>query len=255
VKTEDAKTHSQDISEAHSKVVSKPELQGLPESQISKNSKLNKIIELAAFSIILIAAIAVISVVTGIQTVIVVSMAALIFPFLWMGIIGRWSVFLHEFKTFYFRNRLTKLSNEIVLFVGAGMFAQSISFSKLGNVIPKVLSELVGESAFLLAVVVIFGSVILSAVGVHPIIPITIIGGTLQASDFGVSSTYIALLMGISWSMGITISPTSATVITLSGVSSRSPVEVGLIWNGLYVLVTSCVLIVFLTGLRMVGWL
>lgn len=255
VKTEDAKTHSQDISEAHSKVVSKPELQGLPESQISKNSKLNKIIELAAFSIILIAAIAVISVVTGIQTVIVVSMAALIFPFLWMGIIGRWSVFLHEFKTFYFRNRLTKLSNEIVLFVGAGMFAQSISFSKLGNVIPKVLSELVGESAFLLAVVVIFGSVILSAVGVHPIIPITIIGGTLQASDFGVSSTYIALLMGISWSMGITLSPTSATVITLSGVSSRSPVEVGLIWNGLYVLVTSCVLIVFLTGLRMVGWL
>lgn len=225
-----------------------------PSSDYSEgSSNLNKIIELGAFSVILIVAVAVISVVTGIQTVIVVSMAALTFPFLWLGLIGRLPVLIHEIKTSYFRNRLTKLSNEIVLFVGAGMFANSITFSKLGLYIPLVLSRLVGDSAFLLAVAVIFGIVVLSAIGVHPIIPITIIGGTIQGSDFGVTSTYMALLLGISWSMGITLSPTSATVITLSGVSARSPVEVGLIWNGLYVLVTSGALIFVITGLRMMG--
>lgn len=237
--TEDAKDLIEQPSEAHS----------------AGSSKLNKIAELGAFSVILIVAIAGISVITGIQTVIVVSVAALIFPFLWMGVIGRFSVLIHEIKTFYFRNRLTKLSNEIVLFVGAGMFAESISFSKLGNYIPMALSKLVGDSAFMLAVVVIFGIVVLSGIGVHPIIPITIIGGTIQASDFGVTSTYMALLLGISWSMGITLSPTSATVITLSGVSSRSPIQVGLEWNGLYVLVTSGVLIIFVTGLKMLGWM
>ncbi|SCZ81045.1 C4-dicarboxylate ABC transporter [Acidaminobacter hydrogenoformans] len=239
---EDTKAHLMDHSMDHSM------------DHLEGGSKLNKIIELGAFSVVLIAAIAVISVVTGIQTVIVVSMAALTFPFLWMGLIGRLPVLIHDIKTSYFKNRLTKLSNEIVLFVGAGMLASSITFSELGNYIPVALSRLVGDSAFLLAVVVVFGIVVLSALGVHPIIPITIIGGTIQGSDFGVTSTYIALLLGISWSMGITLSPTSATVITLSGVSSRSPLQVGLEWNGLYVLVTSSVLIVVITGLRMVGW-
>jgi len=237
--------------EAHSDFISKYDLL----NPSNESAKLHKIAELAAFSVILMVSIAVISVVTGIQTVIIVSMAALIFPFLWMGLIGRLSVLTNELKAFYFRDRLTKLSNEIVLFVGAGMFAESIAYSKLGDYIPMILSKLVGDSAFLLSVVVIFGSVVLSAIGVHPIIHITIIGASLQASAFGVTPTYIALLLGISWSMGITLAPTSPTVITLSGLTSRSPIQVGLQWNGLYVLISSCVLIVFLTLMRMTGWL
>ena len=248
---EDLTTHFEPSAEAHSDFILKYDRQ----NPSSETAKLHKIAELAAFSVILMVSIAVISVVTGIQTVIIVSMAALVFPFLWMGIIGRLSVLTNELKTFYFGDRLTKLSNEIVLFVGAGMFAESIAYSNLGNYIPMVLSKLVGDSAFLLSVVVIFGSVILSAIGVHPIIHITIIGSSLQASAFGVTPTYIALLLGVSWSMGITLAPTSPTVITLSGLASRSPVEVGLKWNGLYVLISSCVLIVFLTVLRMAGWL
>lgn len=248
---EDSETQSERSSEDRSSVISKEDSQNHP----GETSKLNKIVELAAFSVILMASIAVISLVTGIQTVIIVSLAALIFPFLWMGIIGRLPVLTNEIRTYYFRDRLTKLSSEIVLFVGAGMFAESITYSNLGHYIPMVLSKLVGDSAFLLSVVVIFGSVVLSAIGVHPIIHITIIGASLQASAFGVTPTYIALLLGVSWSMGITVAPTSPTVITLSGLASSSPVQVGLQWNGLYVLITSSVLIVFLTGMRMAGWL
>jgi len=249
---EELEPHSErSLEDEPSILISEADAQNPP----SDNAKLHKIVELAAFSVILMVSIAVISVVTGIQTVIIVSLAALIFPFLWMGIIGRWSVLTSELKTFYFRDRLTKLSSEIVLFVGAGMFAESIAYSNLGHYIPMVLSKLVGGSAFLLSVVVIFGSVLLSAIGVHPIIHITIIGSSLQASAFGVTPTYIALLLGVSWSMGITLAPTSPTVITLSGLASRSPVQVGLKWNGLYVLISSCVLILFLTGLRMAGWL
>ncbi|MZQ97035.1 MAG: C4-dicarboxylate ABC transporter [Acidaminobacter sp.] len=248
---EEIERHTERNTEDHSNVISKDDSQ----NPSSETAKLHKIVELAAFSVILMVSIAVISVVTGIQTVIIVSLAALIFPFLWMGMIGRLSVLTKVIKTYYFKDRLTKLSSEIVLFVGAGMLAESIAYSNLGHYIPMVLSKLVGESAFLLSVVVIFGSVILSAMGVHPIIHITIIGASLQASAFGVSPTYIALLLGVSWSMGITLAPTSPTVITLSGLASRSPVQVGLKWNGLYVLISSCVLIVFLTGLRMAGWL
>lgn len=221
----------------------------------NENLKLKKLIELSAFSIVLITSIVVISFLTGIQTVIIVSLAGLVFPFIWMGLIGRLTILMSEIKTFYFKNKLTKLSNEIVLFVGAGMFAESINFSKLGNYIPMALTGIVGDNVFLLSVVVIYGSILLSAVGVHPIILITIIGGTVKAADFGVSPTYIAILLSISWSLGITLSPTSPTVITLAGLSSRSPLEVGLQWNGLYVLISASVLIIFFTGLRMAGWL
>lgn len=81
-----------------------------------------KVIELSIFSIILIAAIAVLSFVTGIHTIVVVSLASIIYPIAWLGIIGKLQILVREFKI-YFNESLPKLQNEIILFMGAGLFA------------------------------------------------------------------------------------------------------------------------------------
>lgn len=227
-------------------------------SNVEENSKdfnLSKVIELSVFGMILIAGIAAISLITGVSTIIVVSFASLIYPVIWLGIIKRLPILIKEFKGDYFNNRLPTLKNEIILFVGAGLLANSINYSHLGDYVPKILSVLVGHNVVLLTVVVIGITLILSALGVHPIVTVTIIGGTVQAATYGVTPTYLALVLAISWAMGISISPSAANVIAISGIVGESPIQVGIRWNGLYVLVATTVLILTLTFLRMVGLL
>jgi len=213
-----------------------------------------KVIELSVFCIILISAIASISLITGIHTVIVVSLASLIFPVIWMGVIRRLRILIRELKS-YFNESLPKLKNEIILFMGAGLLATSINYSHLGNSISTILSQLVGQNALLLAIVIILGILIMSALGIHPIISVTIIGGTVKASAYGVTPTYLALILAISWAMGISISPSSATVITLSGLTGQSPIHVGPRWNRFYVLIASTVMLIILTIFRIIRWL
>lgn len=217
--------------------------------------KLSKVVELSVFGMILIAGIAIISLITGVSTIIVVSLASLIYPVIWLGIIKRLPILLREFMGDYFNNRLPTLKNEIILFVGAGLLANSINYSHLGDYVPQILSQLVGSNVLLLTVVIIGITLIFSALGVHPIVTVTIIGGTVQAATYGVTPTYLALVLAISWAMGISISPSAANVIAVSGIVGESPIQVGIRWNGLYVLVATTVLILSITFLRMVGLL
>lgn len=214
---------------------------------------LRKVIELSVFGITLISLIVLVSLLTGIATIIVVSIASLVFPVIWLALIGRLPVLIREFKGDYFNERLPKLKNEIVLFVGAGLFATSISYSHLGDHVPNLLNLIVGSNSVLLAIVIVFGSLLFSALGVHPIITITILGGTVKAAAYGVTPTYMALILAISWAMGISISPSAANVIAISGLTEQSPIKVGFRWNGLYVLIVSTVLILLLTLFRTAG--
>lgn len=229
-------------------------LPGLSEPPLSEIN-FRKIIELSAFGAILIVAIAIISMLTGILTIIAVSLASLIYPILWMGIIRRLPVFLQEFKQSYFGNSLPRLKNEIILFVGAGLFATSINYSHLGDYIPRVLSIIVNQNAILLAVIVMAVCLLLSCLGVHPIITMTIIGGTVKAEAFGVTPTFIALILAVSWSLGIIISPSSATVIAISALSGTSPILVGPRWNAFYVIAVSIVIVFVLALFRMAGFI
>lgn len=212
-----------------------------------------KVWELSFFGILLITTIAMISLLTGIHTITVVSVASLIFPLLWLLVIGRLPVFFREFKGDYYHKSLPGLKNEIILFVGAGLFATSITYSHLGDYVPLFLSMLVGDSVILFTIVVIATCLMLSALGVHPIVTVAVIGETIKASVYGVTPTYMAVILAISWAMGISISPSSATIISVAGLVGQSPIEIGPRWNGKYVLITSCVLTAFITICRMLG--
>jgi C4-dicarboxylate transporter, DcuC family len=225
------------------------------DEEVAGDFNLPKVIELCVFGIILIAGVAIISLMTGISTIIIVSIASLIYPVIWLGLIRRLPILVREFKADYFKRKLPTLKNEIVLFVGAGLLADSINYSHLGDYVPKLLSLLVGQNILLLTVVIIAINLILSAIGVHPIITVTIIGGTVQAAAYGVTPTYIALVLSVCWAMGISISPSAANVIALSGIVEESPIKVGLRWNGLYALLVVIVFIFVLTFFRFVGLL
>jgi len=167
-----------------------------------------------------------------------------------MFILSRLRILWRECRGDYFHKSLPGLTNEIILFVGAGLFASSITYSQLGNYVPLVLSWFVGENIIMFSIVIIVIGLIVSAIGIHPIVTITIIGGTVEASAYGVTPTYMAVLLAITWAMGITMSPSSATIITVAGLAERSPLEVGPGWNGRYAVISSAILLLIMTIFR-----
>jgi DcuC family C4-dicarboxylate transporter len=111
----------------------------------------------------------------------------------------------------------------------------------------------VGGNVLLLTIAVIAVSMALAVVGVHPIVTVAIIGGTVKAAAFGVSPTYMAMVLAISWAIGLSVSPSSATIIATAGLTGQSPVRVGTRSNGAYALVSAAALILMITILRITG--
>ena len=183
------------------------------------------------------------------------AMASLVFPVAWMAAIGRLPTYAREFRGDYFNNKLPQSKNQIVLFAGAGFFAQSIGYSHLGDALVGSLLHMTGQSVLLLTVAIIGITLATSAVGIHPIAVVAVVGGTMGASQWGVSPIYLALVLSISWAMGNALCPASANVVAVSDMVGQSPIKVSLRWNGPYVLVATAVLVLVLTMARMGGLL
>jgi DcuC family C4-dicarboxylate transporter len=209
-----------------------------------------KVLELSVFGIILISSIAIISYFTGIHTITLVSIAAVVYPIIWLAIIRRLPVFFLEFKKEYFKKSLPALKNEVTLFVGAGLFVTSITYSHLGEYVSRIISLIVGNNVLLFSIFVVFICITLSAIGVHPIVTITVISGTIKATQFGVSTIYMTMLFAIGWTMGISLSPSAANIIAISSLTGQSPIKVGPYYNGRFVLVSSIILIMVITFLH-----
>ena len=212
-----------------------------------------KIIELCVFFLVLIASIVGLSQMMGLSVIVAVAAASLFLPVVWMTCIGRLPVYEKEFRGDYFKRKLPSAGNQIALFVGAGFFAQGMSSSHVGDVLMGALAQVAGQSVLLLTVAVIGLVLATSAVGIHPVAIVAVAGGAMSASGCGITPTYAALVLSISWAMGNALCPASANVVAVSNLVGRSPIEVSLRWNGLYVLVASVVLVLVLTLLRSVG--
>ena len=226
-----------------------------PEEVSEARIDARKVAELALFALLLIGFIAVISQAFGLSAIIVVAMASLAWPAIWMLAIRRFPSYRSEFKGSYFEGKLPNAKNQVVLFTGAGMLAQSIAYSGLGTVIVDALMLTTGQSALLLTVSIIVITLLTCALGIHPIVAVAVIGGAIDPSACGISVGYLALVLSMSWALGNVICPASANVIAVADMVDASPMEVSLKWSGGYVAVTAAVFVVFVTVLRVAGLL
>ena len=212
-----------------------------------------KVTELAIFSALLIVFIAAVSQVFGLSAIIVVAMASLVWPCVWMLIIGRFPLYSRELKSTYFEKKLPNVRNQVVLFVGAGMLAQSIGYSGIGDVIAQALMLATGQNVVLLTVAIVAIVLLTCAVGIHPIVATAVIGGAIDPALCGISAAYLALVLSMSWALGNTICPASANVIAVADMVQASPVVASLKWNGPYAIITAAALIASVMLMRALG--
>jgi hypothetical protein len=157
--------------------------------------------------------------------VILICMAALVFPLIWCLAKGSVTVYKLGLKN-HVTVTLPALQKEITLFLAAGFFSGSIGVTRFGAELPALLEHIplsVSLTFSLFTVALIAGT---SLIGLHPIVPVTIIAGGIDPASMQISPIYFAVLLLGSWSLSNPISPASAANNLLAGLFKKSVFEV-----------------------------
>lgn len=174
-----------------------------------------------------------------------VSLISIVFPILWCTFMKIWPKAKHHYKEFTVNLGKT-INNETVMFISAGIFAKSLIETNFTNSINHVLNGVASTSFLLFSILVIVVIVILSYVGIHPIVVVTVLIVQIDPAMIGTTAEVLTLLFMISWSMSAALSPINPLNLLLSSSLGKSGVIIGLKWNGLYMLS------MFITGILFV---
>lgn len=113
---------------------------------------------------------------------------------------------------------LPKMKNELALFLIAGVFGVSISSILFGLEVSLPFETFNGLSASIL----LFVLIILSFVGIHPIISIAIIGNWMSE----LNHTLLAITFLMSWSTAVSTSPFSGLNLTIQARYDLNAIEI-----------------------------
>lgn len=113
---------------------------------------------------------------------------------------------------------LPKMKNEIALFLIAGMFGVSISTILTGFNIALPFEQFNGLSASILLLVFI----VLSFIGIHPIISIAVVGNWVD----DINHTLLAITFLMSWSTAVSTSPFSGLNLTMQARYNLKAIEI-----------------------------
>lgn len=176
--------------------------------------------------------------------VILICMAAVGFPLVWCILQNKMSIYKegvhhHLYVTF------PALQKEMTLFLAAGFFSGSIASTGFGAAVPDLLGHMplpIAMTFSLFVVLIIAGT---SLIGFHPIVPVTILVGTIDPQSMQVSSIYFAVLLLGSWALSNPISPASAVNNLLAGLLKKTVFQVATP-NYKFAMCMAVVLLIFL---------
>ncbi|CAM4394246.1 hypothetical protein FHS16_001952 [Paenibacillus endophyticus] len=159
--------------------------------------------------------------------VLLICLAALSYPLLWCFVKGEMTVYKEGFKN-HVTVTLPALRKEITLFLAAGFFSGSIGVTKFGEIVPSLLEHIplpVAVTFSIFTVALIAGT---SLIGLHPIVPVTILAGSIDPLHVQISPIYFAVLLLGSWALSNPISPASAVNNLLAGLLKKTVFEVAM---------------------------
>ncbi len=127
-------------------------------------------------------------------------------------------------------NALPKMSNELILFLSAGLLSFSVAtlLTTFDQPLPIIYFDYF-HAVFLLLIIIL-----LSVFGLHPVISISISGGVLAPLD--INHNVLGLIYLSSWALGMIISPLSGLNISVANHYSLSFKQI-ISWHYRYVII------------------
>ncbi|MFF2889409.1 hypothetical protein [Paenibacillus sp. NPDC057967] len=179
---------------------------------------------LAAYLVLAIGAILLLEWLLELPMVLITCLGAVLIPLLWCAAKGAMDTYRQGIAN-HISVTLPALQKEITLFLAAGFFSGSIRSTGFGAYVPELLEKLPVPLwlAFTLFTVLLIMAT--SWIGLHPIVPVTILATGIDPAAVGLSSAYFAVLLLGSWGLSNPISPASAVNHLLAGLQNKTAME------------------------------
>ena len=188
----------------------------------------------------------VVSAVEGLGWPIPVALAivAPIYAMVWMGILTSRRAPLPEVTVGLARRvvgGLPGLRGEAMMFLGANLMGAGIAAVLPPEAVAQVLAVLaIPQDGLIL--LVLFAILAFAALGVHPLVPLLIIGEVVPASSLGISEGVFCAGLVAMWGVGAVISPFSGTTLFMRRVAKLSAWRLAWLWNGPYGIATTLII-------------
>jgi len=142
------------------------------------------LLQLFTIYIGLISFVAVLNWKTSLPILAIISLVAVIYPFLVSLLMRQVASYLKDWSL-YFQKKLPAIINQVVLFASVGFFGKAVEISGLGDRLIGMLHLEAWASPFLLTAGIAFTMVLLSLIGIHPIVCMITLATTFKAGTTG----------------------------------------------------------------------
>lgn len=142
------------------------------------------------------------------------------------------------------------MRTEATLFTAANVFGVAISSFLARHGVPGVVA---GDMTGIFGVnlwLIILGYLAVSAIGIHPIISLTVFTAVVDPATLGMPIPLLAALMMTLWGMGTSVSPLSGTTLLMSQLAQVSSFTIAWRWSGLFYLLSTVWLACLVTAIR-----
>ena len=217
-------------------------------------TKFSTIILIKSFSILLLLISITLSVVEIFQVNIPIALTIVAPPFslIWFAQqkIGKLKIFSASTKLVRMTiTDLPRLRNEALVFGAANMFGLGIA-----SVLPQEdLSQTINTVfpwADVKIILIIITMILLSALGLHPVITVISISTIFPPHLIGIDKIIIALAFLGCWGLSTSMSPFSGTTLFMSRVTDTPPHQIGWYWMPILALPSTIIVAIFVIGLR-----
>lgn len=196
---------------------------------------LRKLGKLSVIFLSLIMLVIFFNLVTSWGILIIIQLAAIIYPLFWALAQRKMPEYRQEIKKYYHYS-LLNIKNEVLIFAAAGFFGKTLEITGAGQTLSALL-HLENVHQPYLAVPALIGLMcLLALVGVHPFVSSTTIATSLTPSALGLSHPAFTFTLLTGFSLAVIFSPFSGTNLIVSGLTNTNPWKTGPRYNLVFVL-------------------
>jgi hypothetical protein len=164
-----------------------------------------------------------------------VSIISIVFPVLW-GLAHKKMKETVKLFYEYREGSLSKMDNEIVMFLSTGLFVKSLTGSALSKQLNQLLHSISSFSSLLFIITIVGTTTFLAVLGFHAIIIVLPLVIQLDPVSLGITPEIAALIFMLAWSISAIISPVNPLNLLVSHLLNQSSYTVGLRWNKIFIL-------------------
>jgi MFS family permease len=223
----------------------KLEIKDQPNEMITPDHRKRiKVLAVIIFSLMLLTITA--ESITHWSMLVLVSLLAILFPVVWGLFSRQWRSLQHHLVD-YRDKTVPIMNNEIIMYISAGLFGQSLKGTSFGHGINVFMTNLSHVSFLLLALFILITMVCVTFVGIHQVVVVTVLATQMDPATLGTSKEILAMVIMLAWSASSILSPVNPINLLVSTLVKKSSIEVGVRDNGLYLLTVCTMGILILT--------